>query len=146
MHQNDGTHLDGGIAEDRKWQERWNKLVCLPPQRYDVPNGGVGRQFVGLLAEELAGIKQRLWNSERFLVFQMVVLQRCRDVTKARDIRRRITTRMTAWKEGKFDMLVQDTECTSLSLISRARQGMTDEQVAKTFNHLVLQGKLMTAV
>ena len=31
VHQNDGTHLDGGIRDDMVWQERWKKIVGLPP-------------------------------------------------------------------------------------------------------------------
>ena len=27
LHQNTGKHLDGGIAEDSKWQAQWEKLV-----------------------------------------------------------------------------------------------------------------------
>ena len=31
VHQNPRDHLDGGIAEDSKWQARWKKLfVCRP--------------------------------------------------------------------------------------------------------------------
>ena len=78
VHQNDGTHLDGGIEDDRIWQERWKKLVVLPTKRYDAPRGGVGRQFVEGLADELEGIRK--WNSERFLVFQMVTLQRTTNI------------------------------------------------------------------
>ena len=30
IHQNDGTHLDGGVEDDAAWQARWRKLVALP--------------------------------------------------------------------------------------------------------------------
>jgi hypothetical protein len=43
IHQNDGTHLDGGIADDSVWQARWAKLIVLPTQRYQAPGGPVGR-------------------------------------------------------------------------------------------------------
>ena len=29
VHQNPGTHLDGKIEEDSKWQELWKKLVII---------------------------------------------------------------------------------------------------------------------
>jgi hypothetical protein len=146
VHQNDGTHLDGGIADDAQWQEYWRKLVVLPPQRFDVPTGAVGRQFVETLTEELVGVRERQWNSERFFVFQMVILQRCKGVRKAGDIRRRIRTRMEHWKEGKYKMLVQDTVKTSLSLLSHVRRQMDDQEIARTYNRMVLQGKLRQAV
>eukprot|EP00978_Attheya_sp_CCMP212_P030174 scaffold109998_cov63-Attheya_sp.AAC.3 len=75
VHQNDGTHLDGGIAYDKIWQARWQKLVALPIKRYDAPGGHVGRQFIEVLADELEGIRKGKWNSNRFIVFQMVILQ-----------------------------------------------------------------------
>ena len=53
MHQNPGDHLDGGIAEDSKWQARWKKLVFFPTQRYDTPSGKVGKISVGILSVEL---------------------------------------------------------------------------------------------
>ena len=69
LHQDDGTHLDGGIRDDAEWQARWRLIVGLPPQRYNVPNGAVGRLFVRELAAELSGVTERRWNSERFIVF-----------------------------------------------------------------------------
>ena len=90
VRQNDGTTQDGGVTEDVDWQERWRKVVGLPPQRYNVPNGKIGGLFVKTVAEELQGVTERRWNSERFIVFQSVILQRSREVKKAKDIRRRI--------------------------------------------------------
>jgi hypothetical protein len=87
-----------------------------------------------MLTDELEGIKARKWNSERFFVFQMVVLQRTRDVNRARDIKKRLTRRMDAWAEGKFDMLVQDTERDMKTYLSTKQGGMSPEQRAKIFN------------
>ena len=43
VHQNNGTHLDGGITEGGKWQYRRRKLFCFQNQRYDVPSSYVGK-------------------------------------------------------------------------------------------------------
>ena len=59
VHQNPVEHLDVGIAEDSKWQERWEKLVCMPTQRYDAPSGKVGNIFVGILYAKLDGFRAR---------------------------------------------------------------------------------------
>ena len=101
-------HLDGGVKEDGLWQGWWRDLEVMPPCRYEVPSGKVGRRFVNALAEELRGIRDRRWNSERFIVFQMVTLQRACHVTASRDIRRRIERRLDAWGAGRFAMLVED--------------------------------------
>jgi hypothetical protein len=118
----DGSHLDGGIKEDGAWQERWRKLIALPSQCYDAPNGAVGRRFVNILALELEGIRQHKWNSERFLVFQMVILQRSKEVKTALAIRQRITTRLDLWEASKFEMLVQEAWPNWLQLWARDAQ------------------------
>jgi hypothetical protein len=68
------------VKDNNAWQERWRKLIVLPSQRYNAPSGAIGRCFILFLAEELKGIVSQKWNSKRFIVFQMVVLQRARDV------------------------------------------------------------------
>jgi hypothetical protein len=146
IHQNDGSHLDGGILDDAAWQSRWRKLIVLPCQRYDAPSGAVGRRFVRILTEELRGIRSRKWNAERFIVFQAVVLQRSREVKNAGAIKRRLSNRMDAWEAEKYDMLTQDTERAALAQLARVRGIQTPEQRAKTYARLVLQGKLRAAV
>eukprot|EP00978_Attheya_sp_CCMP212_P029234 scaffold103337_cov31-Attheya_sp.AAC.4 len=76
----------------------------------------------------------------------MVILQHCKGVHKVGDIRSRIRTRMEHWREGKYKMLVQDTVKTSLYLISHVRRQMDDQEIARTYNRMVLQGKLCQAV
>jgi hypothetical protein len=146
VHQNDGTHLDGGISDDKIWQERWRKISQQPCLRYDAPNGAVGKRFVTMLATELAGIVERKWNSDRFVVFQAVILQKHRDVKGAGDIRKRINNRLDSWANESFAMLVQDTQRTALSQLSRLQGTETEEQRAKTFNRLILQGKIRAGV
>jgi hypothetical protein len=145
-HQNDGTHLDGGIKDDALWQGHWRKLVSLPSNRFQAPGGAVGRRFVRMLTQELLGIKERKWNSEKFIVFSMVILQKSKQVTNSGDIKRRITNRLDSWENGKFDMLVQDTHRTAMAQLSKMRGQETEEQRGKTFSRLVLQGKLRSAV
>ena len=58
------------------------------------------------LVGELRWVRNRLWNSERFIVFQTVILKRARNFTTSKAIRRRIKNRLDAWVEGKYSMLV----------------------------------------
>jgi hypothetical protein len=47
VHQNPGTHLDGGITNDVMWQDYWSScLVVCPSQTYDAPNGAVGHRYI----------------------------------------------------------------------------------------------------
>ena len=90
VHQNNGSHLHGDVADDDAWQRRWKTIVQVTPRRYNAPKGRVGRRFVSLLAQEFHGVRQRKWNSERPIVFVAVVLQKTPGVTAAHDIRRRL--------------------------------------------------------
>ena len=81
VHRNLGTHLDGGIKDDGKWQGWWRDLAVMPSRRYEAPCGKAGKRYVNVLAKELRGVRDRRWNSKRFIVFQTVTLQRFRHVT-----------------------------------------------------------------
>ena len=81
VHRNPGTHLNGRIAEYRTWQGWWRYLAFMPSRRYEAPYGKVGRLYVNALVRELRGVCDRRWNSESFIIFQTVTLQRARHVT-----------------------------------------------------------------
>jgi hypothetical protein len=99
-----------------------------------------------MLADMLAGIQARKMNAERFIVFQIVVLQRSRKVKKAKDVRKRLTWRMDAWQQGKFSKLLQNTERTMKSLLSAKQGGLTPEQRAKIFHRKMLRGDVRGVV
>ena len=65
VHGNPGTHLDGGITDDGKWQGCWRDLAVTPAQRYEAPSGKVGRRFVNVLVKDLRGVLDRraLWST-----------------------------------------------------------------------------------
>eukprot|EP00957_Ditylum_brightwellii_P042418 3212013-Ditylum_brightwellii.AAC.1 len=76
IHDNDGSHMHGGISDDGDWQKYWATLTALPCQRYDVPSGEVSCRFIFHLAVLLQGVVDWKWNSKHFFVFLAVVLQR----------------------------------------------------------------------
>jgi hypothetical protein len=110
VHQNPGQHLHGGIEDEACWQNHWRRPVVYAAQTRNTPSGAVGRCFVEKLAELLEGIQNCNWNSERLIIFSMVILQRTLDVKRARDIKNRISRRIDGREEGKFMMLIQDTK------------------------------------
>ena len=81
----------------------------MPSRRYDTPSGKVERHFVGDLNSELCRVWERWWNSERFIVFQTVILQQSRHITAYHAIQRRIKKRLDAWDTGRHGMLVKET-------------------------------------
>ena len=83
--------------------------ISFPSQIYDAPWGAVWKHFLDTLTDLLEGIYDRRWNSERFIVFQMVILHFSQNSMKeAEDKRKRMSRRMEAWAEGKFNKVAQD--------------------------------------
>ena len=80
-----------------------------------------------MLGAELQEVRDRRWNSERFIVFQTVILQRSRHVTASHAIRRRIEKRLEAWGAGKHAMLVGDTLRSWEDYLTAARREETVE-------------------
>jgi hypothetical protein len=101
---------------------------------YAAPSGAVGRHFIAKLAELVNGIRARKMNAEKFIVFQIVIMQRSRDVKQAKDINKRISMPLDAWEEGKFKMLIQGMERDFESFLSTKQGNVTAEQRAKLFH------------
>ena len=99
-----------------------------------------------MLGAEMQGMWDRRWNSERFIVFQTVILQRARHVTTSHAIRRRIEKRLDAWGAGKHAMLVRDTLRSCEEYLTAAWREETEEHWAQTYHSLVFRGKLRSAV
>ena len=147
LHRNDGTHLSGGVADDRQWQARWRRLAGQSASWYAAPAGKVGRRFVSIFAAEMEGVRARRWNSERPLIFCAVILAKALGVRRARDIRKRIDRRMDLWEEGRYAGLVTDTEAEGRGREGLAGQRKADEESqARGFHGTVLSGKLRAAV
>ena len=107
-HQNDGTHLNGGIADDRTWQRRWRLVVAEAMALYRVPSGRVGKRFIQMLTDEWRGVRERKWNAERPLIAAAVILQKKAGVRTAKEIKRRIDLRVSFWLEGRHRGLIDD--------------------------------------
>ena len=106
----------------------------------------VSRRFVGMLGAKLQGVWDWRWNSERFIVFQTVILQRARHVTASHAIRRQIEKRLDAWGAGNHAMLVRDTLRSCEDYQTASWKAETAEHRAQTYHSLVLCGKLRLAV
>ena len=145
-HQNPGTHLDGGVANDKQWQSHWKRVAQLPTTHYTVPSGKVGRRFVKILTTEFQGARERKWNSERPLVFAPVILQTTSGTRRARDIRSRLTQRMDLWEKGKFRALIDDTEAEVQGRTGSPLEPIDDDVLARRFQAKVLSGRLRQAV
>lgn len=134
LHQNDGTHLHGGVKDDKMWQDYFNRLIVSTPQYYKTPNNAVGKRFVqGLAALINDMVLSRTCNSEKILVYIVTTHIKMTGTHSAADIRKRFSQRLDAWDAGKFEMLVQDTELAMKTTLIANRGSMTEAQIMKTF-------------
>ena len=78
----------------------------MTTQRYDIPSGHIGNQFVGIILVDLDRIWNHQWNAERVLIFQTVILQRVSGVSESRNIPDPIESQINLWKKGDYDELV----------------------------------------
>ena len=94
VHQNPGTHLTRGILDDAVWQDRWRRLPALPTSRYNCLDEAVGKNFITMMSVLWEGIMEAKHNAKKPMVFMAVILQKCRTVKKAKDVRCRVDQRL----------------------------------------------------
>ena len=80
------------------------------------------------------------------MIFIVVVMQRAKGVTGSADIRKRILSRITQWRDGKITGLVQDTLRTLFAAQRTSQADTTPEHRAKMFDQKVRRGQLSAAV
>jgi hypothetical protein len=149
IHQNDGTHLDGGIgiAEDAKWQRLHLRVAACNLPLYDLPNGRWATRFLERLTNLCVGVVERRWNSERPLVFQACILQRVRGISRFHDVKPIIWGRLDAWDAECYVALVREVEEATLDIGGGgggppARQEDATSIVRK-YHNMVLGGKVL---
>ena len=144
-HDNDGTHLSGAIVDDHLWQQHWLRIVQIHSTRFQPPPGKIGRRFLTIFTQELRGVRERRWNSERPLVFVSTILQTTPGVRRSKDIRLRLAQRMDLWEQGHYKALVDDTESEVLSGRTSSRLP-SEDTIVRAYNTRVLSGRLRSAV
>lgn len=123
----------------------WSEAVALQGKQYELPDGRVGTRFVHMLADELERLAAGRQNSERVFLFSMLVLQRDKMVKKGRDIRPLVTRRLDLWEAGELRTLLREAQRCDRQFAAQPKP-MEREQLERTFNRLVLQGRVRAAV
>ena len=95
VHQNNGSHLSGGVDDNAAWQACWTQLCGVSHRHYSVLSGQIGRMFIWGLASKICGAYERHWNWERPLAFAAVVLTKTSGIFGSSNIRQRIKQRIT---------------------------------------------------
>ena len=130
------------------WCQHWSIIIQHRGLLYSLPGGTVGKHYVELLNEELKLLCNGVYPAERVLVFSAIVLQRDRSVCKGSDIRRLLNRRLSLWRDGSFDVLLQEAECCDKALRNSysSNTTRTTDHLVKVFTKLMLQGNIRAAV
>ena len=131
--------------DDTVWQEYYKDLVTYTPSHYTLPKTAIGQRFLDTLAKLLHGIVDRHHNSEKFLIFVLVILQRDHQYTKSQDINRVITDRLDQWDKGDYRSLVQQTTRHMQYYLHHHRGNQTMDEIHNHFQSLVNKGEIRTA-
>ena len=112
IHQNDGTHLDGGIGigEDRLWQRLHRRIASCNLALYDLPNGRWADRFLSIQTRLWEDAQLRKCNSEKPFIFATCILRKVKNVMRFAEVKPLVWRRMDAWEEGQFVGLVKGVE------------------------------------
>ena len=111
-----------------------------------IPGGPIGQRYVDLLVEKVAHLAGGHFLSERVLIFSSVILQCDCMVRKGADIRHLLERRIELWRQGNFDLLVQEAEHCDLALRRTHHSAVDEESIIRVFTRLMLCGKVKSAV
>ena len=127
------------------WYQHWTKVAYLQGKLYDFPGGAIGRQYVDSLTEEVSQVAAGNYSADCLFVFSSLMLQRDRMIRKAADIRRVLERHMKMWRNGDFDLLLQEAiKCDKLFKHTQ-KLDIDNGHIVKVFTRLILQGKVRAA-
>ena len=72
------------------WDKIWIRVIRLRGKQYRLPGGALGRKVTSKYAEEINALARGLKKSEVSVCFIPLMLQKKKDFTKSKDIRRLI--------------------------------------------------------
>ena len=98
-----------------------------------------------MLSEEIELCTEGRQQSEREFIFTALVLQRDKMVRKGKDIRPLLTRRMDMWEAGKLPELLQEAKRCDKQVVA-SWSPLTSEQLERTFNRLMMEGRIRSAV
>ena len=134
-----------GKPRDDQWGKIWERLTKLRGKLYTLPGGATAKRFISLYEREINAFVDGQRNSESFVCFPSLILQKDKNFKKTKDIRSLLKRRMTMWDNGQFDELIKEAEQCDRKL-SQSSGKMNVDQEAKVFSSLIMQGKLREAV
>ncbi len=146
VHRNLGTHLTGNIDNNSQWYYLWFQLISYHHPLYTPPQSKLGRDIVKTLTEEFQGVREQKWNSEKALLFPIIILRKPHQKLTSQEIKSRLRFRLQQWKQGEFIALATDTITEAYQFHTSKSPTLDIEEKLLIFNQLVCHGKLSEAL
>ncbi len=146
VHCNLGTHLTANIDNDPQWYYIWFQLISYHHPLYSPPQSKIGHDIVKTLAQEFQGVREQKWNSEKALLFLIIILRKPHQKLTSQEIKHRLRFRLNQWKMGNFIELATDTITEAHQYHTSKPPTLDIEEKLIIFNQLVYHGKLREAL
>ncbi len=146
VHRNIGTHLNGNIDNDSQWYYLWFQLISYHHPLYTPPQSKLGCDIIKTLSEEFQGVRNRQWNSEKALLFPIIILRKPHQKLTSQEIKHRLRFRLDQWKNGQFIALATDTITEAFQYHDSKPPVLAFDEKLHVFNQLVYHGKLREAL
>ncbi len=146
VHRNLGTHLTGNITNDPQWYYIWFQLISYHHPLYTPPQSKLGRDIVKTIAAEFEGVRNRKWNSEKALLFPIIILRKSHQKLNSQEIKHRLQFRLDQWNKGHFIELATDTITEAYQYHESKSPDLDMDEKLQIFNQLVYHGKLREAL
>ena len=107
---NTGEHMPGGIDPvlDAFWRRQYKIVVLSKLKLVELPTGKTSEMIVNTLMAKFKGVREQKRNSERPLVFLVVILRQEPGVREYDVICQHLASRLRQWHEGKYATLVRN--------------------------------------
>ena len=118
---------------------------------FNVPSGSSGKRFIRELTKWID-----CWNNENSafrevalkiaMIMPAILLQKPHFKTKAKEHKECLNRRLDLWEAGNFEALLSEIRAIQKKLSSPTNNKTTNDNLAKTFAKLILQGKIRPAL
>ncbi|KAL7463315.1 hypothetical protein ACHAXS_003701 [Conticribra weissflogii] len=113
---------------------------------YTPPQSKLGRDIVKTIAAEFEGVRNRKWNSEKALLFPIIILRKSHQKLNSQEIKHRLRFRLDQWNKGHFIELATDTITEAYQYHESKSPDLDMDEKLQIFNQLVYHGKLREAL
>ena len=136
-------NTEGG--PDTEIRSIWWKAMALRGKQCTLPDRAVGTCFVHILAEEIETCNGTRQPSEKEFILTALVLQPDKSIRKGKHIRQLLSRRLDMLENRQLHQLLREAQRCDAQLLT-SMGPMSQEKIERTFNRLMPEGRVSSAV